>query len=243
MFLPLPILNMKPKTTCRLVVWGLLGWSTAVAIPVQPAITGNLTFTSTQGVYLEGPSNPLTIFNATGLDFNDGDANDTPIVSTNATVASATGDFASLLNSAALVRDFTFATPPGASYAVWTAGSFNFFLTAVTIDVNAPWLRIFGDGYVEGTGFSRTLGYFNLDVLASRDLTQVRGVNFSWQASSGVYESTSTSLNNVAAVREDVSVIHLLGLAWGALSGGWFVLRRGRRRLTHAQVGLARSVG
>lgn len=233
MMLPLSLFKMNPNTMWCWAVWGLFGWSTATAIPVQPAITGSLSFTSTQGVYLEGPSNPLTIFNATGLDFNDGDADDTPIVSTNATVATATGDFASLINSAALVRDFTFATPPGAAYAVWTASSFSFYLTAVTIDVNAPWLRIFGDGYVEGTGFSRTLGYFNLDVLASRDLTQVRGVNFSWQATSGVYESTPSSLNNVVAVREDVPVIHLLGLAGGALSGGWFVLGRGRRRLTH----------
>lgn len=234
MMLPLTLFKMNPNTMCRWAVWGLFGWSTATAIPVQPAITGNLSFTSTQGVYLEGPSNPLTIFNATGLDFIDGDSDDTPIVSTNATVATATGDFASLINSAALIRDFTFATPPGAAYAVWTAGSFSFYLTSVTIDVNAPWLRIFGDGYVEGTGFSRTLGYFNLDVLASRNLTQVRGVNFSWEATSGVY---------VAAVREDVPVIHLLGLAGGALSGGWFMLGRRRRRLTHPQGGLDRSVG
>lgn len=243
MIFPRTAFQMNPKTIRCLAVWALLGWSTATAIPVQPAITGNLNFSSTQGVYLEGPSDPLTIFNATGLDFNDGDSNDTPSVSTNATVASATGDFASLINTAARIRDFTFATPPGASYAVWTAGSFSFFLTSVTIDVNAPWLRIFGDGYVDGTGFSRTLGYFNLDVLASRDLTQVRGVNFSWQATSGVYENTSVTLNSVAQVNEAVPVVNLLGLAGSVLGGYWLVERRGRRRQLPSPGGLARFRG
>ena len=128
-------------------------------------------FRSTQGVYLQGSSVPLTIYNTTGLDFNDGDANDLPVVATNATVKLADGDFTPLLNTAARVRDFTFATPPGADYAVVTAGAFNFFITSVTIDVNAPWLRVFGDGYVEAAGYETTLGVFNLDVLANRTLT------------------------------------------------------------------------
>jgi hypothetical protein len=234
---------MNPKTIRLLALWGLLGWTTASATPVLPALTGNLTFTNTQGVYLQGTADPLTIYNTTGLDFNDGDPNDTPVVATNATVATATGSFLAILGSAAQVRDFTFATPPGAAYAVWTAGNFSFYLTSVTIDVNAPWLRVFGDGYVDATGYTRTLGYFNLDVLASRTLTQVRGVNFAWQATSGVYETSSVTLNNVVSVQEGVPVMELLGLAGGALSGCWLVVRRGRRRQAPPPIALAQPVG
>jgi len=61
---------MNPKTIRLLAAWGLLGWASASAIPVQPALTGDLTFSSTQGVYLQGSSVPLTIYNTTGLDFN-----------------------------------------------------------------------------------------------------------------------------------------------------------------------------
>jgi|LauGreDrversion4_2_1035121.scaffolds.fasta_scaffold211308_2 hypothetical protein len=234
---------MNPKTIRHLAVWGLLGWTTAVAIPVQPALTGSLTFTSTQGVYLQGTSVPVTIYSTTGLDFNDGDANDTPVVATNATVAAADGDFAARLNTAAQVRDFTFATPPGAAYAVVTAGAFNFFITSVTIDVNAPWLRVFGDGYVEAAGYETTLGVFNLDVLASRTLTQVRGYNFLWETTSGVSAVAPLTLSSVVAVDEGVPVMELLGLAGGALSGCWLVVRRGRRRQAPPPIALAQPVG
>jgi hypothetical protein len=234
---------MNPKTIRLLAVWGLLGWTTATAIPVQPALTGGLTFTSTQGVYLQGTSDPLTIYNTTGLDFNDGDANDTPVVPTNATVAAADGDFATLLSTAAQVRDFTFATPPGAAYAVVIAGAFNFYITSVAIDVNAPWLRVFGDGYVEAAGYETTLGYYNLDVLASRTLTQVRGYNFLWEATSGVSAVAPLTLSAVVAVDEGVPVMELLGLAGGALSGCWLVVRRGRRRQAPPPIALAQPVG
>lgn len=221
---------MNLKIMRRWAAAGLLGWTTATATPVLPALTGNLTFTSTQPVYLQGPSDPLTIYNATGLDFNDGDLNDTPVVPSNATVATATGSFLAILGSAAQVRDFAFASPPGAAYAVWNAGDFNFYLTSVTIDVNAPWLRVFGDGYVEAAGYTRTLGYFNLDVLASRTLTQVRGVSFAWQATSGVYETTPVTLNSVVSVDDGGAVMELLGIAGSALTGCWLVVSRRRRR-------------
>ncbi len=234
---------MNPKTIRLLAVWGLLGWASASAIPVQPALTGGLTFTSNQGVYLQGTSVPLTIYNTTGLDFNDGDPNDTPVVPTNATVATATGDFATLLGSAAQVRDFTFATPPDASYAVVTAGAFSFYLTSITIDVNAPWLRVFGDGYVEAAGYDTTLGYFDLNVLASRSLTQVRGFNFSWEATTGVSSVAPLTLSLApVSVDEGGPVMELLGLAGGALTGGWFVVRRARRRQDLPAVGLPQPV-
>ena len=234
---------MNPKTIRLLAVWGLLGWASASAIPVQPALTGALTFTSTQGVYLQGTSVPVTIHNTTGLDFNDGDANDTPVVPTNATVATADGDFATLLGSGAQVRDFTFATPPDAAYAVVTAGAFSFYLTSITIDVNAPWLRVFGDGYIEAAGYDTTLGVFDLNVLASRTLTQVRGYSFSWEATTGVSAVAPLTLNNVATVEEGVPVMELLGVAGGAASGCWLLARRGRRRQSPAPVGLAQPVG
>lgn len=234
---------MNPKTIRHLAVWGLLGWTTAAAIPVQPALTGSLTFTSTQGVYLQGTSVPVTIYSTTGLDFNDGDANDTPVVATNATVAAADGDFTPLLNTAAQVRDFTFATPPGAAYAVVTAGAFNFFITSVTIDVNAPWLRVFGDGYVEAAGYETTLGVFNLDVLANRTLTLVRGYNFTWEATSGVSAVAPLTLSSVVAVDEGVPVMELLALAGSVLTGGWFVARRKRRRRSVPVLVLAQSMG
>lgn len=234
---------MNPNTIRLLAVWGLLGWASASAIPVQPALTGGLTFTSTQGVYLQGTSVPLTIYNTTGLDFNDGDANDTPVVPTNATVATATGDFATLLGTAAQVRDFTFATPPDAAYAVVTAGAFSFYLTSITIDVNAPWLRVFGDGYVEAAGYDTTLGVFDLNVLASRTLTQVRGFNFNWQATEGVSSVAPLTLNALpVSVDEGVPVMELLGLAGGALTGGWFVVRRARRRQDPPAIGLPQPV-
>ena len=145
----------------------LLLVSSAVATPVFPALDGELLFTSNQTVNLVGPS-PINIHTATGLDFNDGDANDTPVVATNAVVTEAYGDFAGLLNAGAQIRDFTFATPPGGTYAVVTVGSFSFHLTTVTIDVNAPWLRLFGEGYSDAPGFDRTLGVYDLDILSSR---------------------------------------------------------------------------
>jgi len=234
---------MNPKTIRLLAAWGLLGWASASAIPVQPALTGDLTFSSTQGVYLQGSSVPLTIYNTTGLDFNDGDTNDTPIVPTNATVASATGDFATLLGSAAQVRDFTFASPPGASYAVVTAGAFSFYLTSIAIDVNAPWLRVFGDGYVERAGYDTTLGTFDLNVLASRTLTHIRGFNFSWEATSGVSSVAPLSLSvTTVAVDEGVPVMELLGVAGSVLSGCWLVVRLGRRRSAPAAAGLPQPV-
>jgi hypothetical protein len=233
---------MNPKTIRHLAVWGLLGWTTAIAIPVQPALTGNLTFTSTQAVYLQGTAVPLTIYNTTGLDFNDGDANDTPVVPTNATVGTADGDFAALLGTGAQVRDFTFATPPGAAYAVVTAGAFSFYLTSVTIDVNAPWLRVFGDGYVEAPGYDTTLGLFDLNVLANRTLTQVRGFNFSWEATSGVSSVAPLTLSSVVSVHEGAPVMGLLALSGSVLTGGWLVVRRGRRRQTAPALGLAQPV-
>lgn len=222
---------MNPKTIRLLAVWGLLGWASASAIPIPPALTGGLTFTSTQGVYLQGTSVPLTIYNTTGLDFNDGDPNDFPVVATNANVATATGDFASLLGTAAQVRDFTFATPPWSDYAVVTAGAFNFYLTSITIDVNAPWLRVFGDGYVENAGFDTTLGTFDLNVLASRTLTSVRGFNFNWQATSGISSVAPLTLSLApVAVDEGVPVMELLAVAGCLFGGVWTMVRLSRRR-------------
>ncbi|MEY3608743.1 MAG: hypothetical protein RLZZ447_1531 [Verrucomicrobiota bacterium] len=221
---------MKPKMICLLALWGLFEWTTASATSVLPSLTGGLTFTSTQGVYLQGTASPLTIHNATGLDFSDGDANDTPGVLTNATVAAASGDFASLLNTAAQVRDFTFATAPGSAYAVVNAGSFNFYLTSLATDVNAPWLRVFGQGYVEAAGYETTQGQFNLEVLASRTLTQVRGFNFYWEASSTVAQAAPMTLNAIVAVHDGASVLGLLSLSGAVLSGGWFVMSRRRLR-------------
>jgi hypothetical protein len=234
---------MNPKTIRLLAVWGLLGWTTATAVPVLSPITGSLTMTSTQGVYLQGTEVPLTIYNTTGLDFNDGDGNDYPVVATNATVASASGDFLNLLNTAGQVRDFTFATPPGGDYAVWTAGGFSFYLTSVQIDVNAPWLRVFGEGWVESIDYEPTLGNFTLNVLASRTLTQVRGFTLIWEATGPVVQTSAFSLTSVATVEEGVPVMELLGLAGCALSGCWLAVRRGRRRLAPPPVGLAQPVG
>ncbi|MFM9090775.1 MAG: hypothetical protein ACKOUK_03425 [Verrucomicrobiota bacterium] len=234
---------MNLKTIRLLAGWGLLGWTTATAVPVLSPITGSLTMTSTQGVYLQGTATPLTIYNTTGLDFNDGDPNDYPVVATNATVAAASGDFVSLLNTAGQVRDFTFAAPPGGEYAVWTAGSFSFYLTSVQIDVNAPWLRVFGEGWVESPDYEETLGNFTLNVLASRTLTQVRGFNLHWVATGPLIQTSAFTLNNVVQVEEGVPVMELLGLAGGALGGCWLVVRRGRRRQAPPPVALAQPVG
>ncbi len=212
----------------------LLLASSAVATPVFPALDGELLFTSNQTVNLVGPS-PINIHTATGLDFNDGDANDTPVVATNAVVTEAYGDFAGLRDLGAQIRDFTFATPPGGTYAVVTVGSFSFHLTTVTIDVNAPWLRLFGEGYSDAPGFDRTLGVYDLDILSSRYLNQVRSLSFYWQATTGVSASAPVTLNSTAApsssVSETVSVMDLLGLSGSVLAGCWVVKRRSRRLL------------
>jgi hypothetical protein len=212
----------------------LLLASSAVATPVLPALDGELLFTSNQTVNLVGPS-PISIHTATGLDFNDGDANDTPVVATNAVVTEAYGDFAGLLNAGAQIRDFTFATPPGGTYAVVTVGSFSFHLTTVTIDVNAPWLRLFGEGYTDAPGYERTLGVYDLDILSSRYLNQVRSLSFYWLATTGASASAPVTLNSTSApsasVAETVSVMDLLGLSGGVLAGCWVVKRRSRRLL------------
>jgi hypothetical protein len=206
----------------------------ALATPVFPALDGELLFTSNQTVNLVGPS-PLSIHTATGLDFNDGDADDTPVVATNSVVTEAYGDFAGLLNAGAQIRDFTFATPPSGSYAVVTVGSFNFHLTSVTIDVNAPWLRLFGEGYTDAPGFDRTLGVYDLDILSSRYLNQVRSLSFYWLATTGVSASAPVTLSSTSApsssVSETVSVMDLLGLSGSVLAGCWVVKRRSRRLL------------
>ncbi len=208
--------------------------SSAVATPVFPALDGELLFTSNQTVNLVGPS-PINIHTATGLDFNDGDANDVPVVATNAVVTEAYGDFAGLLNAGAQFRDFTFATPPAGSYAVVTVGGFNFHLTTVTIDVNAPWLRLFGEGYTDAPGYERTLGVYDLDILSSRYLNQVRSLSFYWQATTAVSTSAPSSLSSTSApsssVSETVSVMDLLGLSGSVLAGCWVVKRRSRRLL------------
>jgi hypothetical protein len=210
----------------------LLLASSAVATPVFPALDGELLFTSNQTVNLVGPS-PISIHTATGLDFNDGDADDTPVVATNSVVTEADGDFAGLLNLGAQIRDFTFATPPGATYAVVTVGSFNFHLTSVTIDVDAPWLRLFGAGYTDAPGFERTLGVYELDVLSSRHL--IRSLSFYWQATTGVSAAAPVTLNSTStpssSVSETVSVMDLLGLSGSVLAGCWVVKRRARRLL------------
>lgn len=204
----------------------------ALATPVLPALEGELLFTSNQTVNLVGPV-PISIHTATGLDFNDGDANDVPVVATNSVVTEADGDFAGLLNLGARIRDFTFATPPGASYAVVAVGGFSFHLTSVTIDVNAPWLRLFGEGYTDAAGFDRTLGLYSLDVLSSRYLNQVRSLVFSWEATTGVTATSPVTLNSTSApsVSETVSVMDLLGLSGSVLAGCWVVKRRSRRLL------------
>ena len=206
----------------------------ALATPVLPALEGELLFTSNQTVNLVGPS-PISIHTATGLDFNDGDFNDVPVVATNSVVSEASGDFAGLLNLGAQIRDFTFATPPGASYAVVAVGGFSFHLTSVTIDVNAPWLRLFGEGYTDAAGFDRTLGLYALDILSSRYLNQVRSLVFSWEATTGVSAAAPVTLNSTPApsssVSETVSVMDLLGLSGSVLAGCWVVKRRSRRLL------------
>jgi len=208
--------------------------SSALATPVLPALGGELLFTSNQTVTLVGPS-PLSIHTATGLDFNDGDANDVPVVATNSVVSEASGSFAPLLNLGAQIRDFTFATPPGAAYAVVAVGGFSFHLTSVTIDVNAPWLRLFGEGYTDAAGFERTLGVYELDILSSRYLNQVRNLSFYWEATTGVSAAAAVTLGATSApsssVSETVSVIDLLGLSASVLAGCWIVKRRSRRLL------------
>ncbi|MFM9090163.1 MAG: hypothetical protein ACKOUK_00260 [Verrucomicrobiota bacterium] len=205
----------------------------ALATPVLPALDGELLFTSNQAVNLVGPV-PISIHTATGLDFNDGDANDTPPVATNAVVSEASGDFAGLLNLGSRFRDFNFAPAPGPNYAVTTVGGFSFYLTSVTIDVNAPWLRLFGEGYVDAPGFERTLGFYELDILSSRYLNQVRSLTFYWETSVGVSAAAPVTLNSTSAsssVSETVSVMDLLGLSGSVLAGCWVVKRRSRRLL------------
>jgi hypothetical protein len=45
----------------------------------------------------------------------------------------------------------------------------------------APWLYITGQGYIETTGYSQTSGLFNVDVLSTRFLNQVRSCTFRWE--------------------------------------------------------------
>ncbi|MFZ9745551.1 MAG: hypothetical protein ACO3G4_02860 [Opitutaceae bacterium] len=214
----------------RLTAATLLAGS-ALATPVFPSLEGELLFTSNQAVNLVGPV-PISIHTATGLDFNDGDANDTPAVSSNAVVSEASGDFAGLLNAASLFRDFNFAPPPGAAYAVTAVGGFNFHLTSVTIDVDAPWLRLFGEGYIEAAGYERTLGVYELDVLSTRYLNQVRSLTFRWETTTGLSASSLVTLNSTSSsVSETVSVMDLLGLSGSVLAGCWVVKRRTRRLL------------
>ena len=205
--------------------------SSALATPVFPALDGELLFTSNQAVNLVGPV-PISIHTATGLDFNDGDANDTPLVATNSLVSEASGDFAGLSNVGAQIRDFSFAPPPGAAYAVTSVGGFNFHLTTVIIDVDAPWLRLFGEGYVDAAGYERTLGVFELDVLSTRYLNQVRSLTFRWETTTGVSASSLLTLNSASSsVSDTVSVMDLLGLSGSVLAGCWVVKRRTRRLL------------
>ena len=202
----------------------------ALATPVLPSLEGDLLFTSNQAVQLVGPV-PISIHTATGLDFNDGDANDTPPVTSNAVVTQAAGDFAGLQNAPALFRDFNFAPPPGAAYAVTSVGGFNFHLTSVSIDVNAPWLRLFGAGFVDAPGFARTLGVYELDILSSRYLNQVYSLTFYWETAAGVSTVAPLALNSSSSVSETVSVMDLLGLSGSVLAGCWVVKRRSRRLL------------
>lgn len=203
----------------------------ALATPVLPALEGELLFTSNQTVNLVGPV-PISIHTATGLDFNDGDANDTPVVSSNAVVTQASGDFAGLLNAAALFRDFSFAPPPGAAYAVTTVGGFNFHLTSVHIDINAPWLSLFGEGYIDAPGRQRTLGLYELDVQSSRFLNQVVYLSFHWETTAAAASVAPLTLNSTSSsVSETVSVMDLLGLSGSVLAGCWVVKRRSRRLL------------
>jgi hypothetical protein len=51
------------------------------------------------------------------------------------------------------------------------------------------------------------------------------------------------TLSAVVAVDEGVPVMELLGLAGGALSGCWLVVRRGRRRQAPPPIALAQPVG
>jgi hypothetical protein len=203
----------------------------ALATPVLPALEGELLFTSNQAVNLVGPM-PISIHTATGLDFNDGDANDTPLVATNSVVSEASGNFAGLLNVGAQIRDFSFAPPPGAANPVTSVGGFNFHLTTVIIDVDAPWLRLFGEGYVDAAGYERTLGVFELDVLSTRYLNQVRSLTFRWETTTGVSASSLLTLNSASSsVSDTVSVMDLLGLSGSVLAGCWVVKRRTRRLL------------
>lgn len=203
----------------------------ALATPVLPALDGDLLFTSNQTVNLVGPS-PLHIHTATGLDFNDGDANDVPVVATNSVVSQASGSFAGLLNLGARIRDFTFATPPGAAYPVVAVGGFSFHLTSVTIDVNAPWLRLFGAGYTDAAGFERTLGLYELDIQSSRYHNQVVFLSFHWETDASTANVASLTVNSTSSsVSDSVSVLDLLGLSSSVLAGCWIVKRRSRRLL------------
>jgi hypothetical protein len=151
-------------------------------LPVPRALTGGLTFNSNQTVLLRGTGSPLTIFNTTGLDFNDGDPDDTPIVSTNSIITIASGDFSSLLSASGQIRDLTFAQPAGSAYPTVTSNPFNFYVTSMEARTEAPWLYITGQGYIETTGYSQTSGLFNVNVLSTRFLNQVRSCDFRWQA-------------------------------------------------------------
>jgi hypothetical protein len=98
--------------------------------------------------------------------------------------------------------------------------------------VNAPWLRLFGEGYVDAPGFERTLGFYELDILSSRYLNQVRSLTFFWETASGASAVASLTLNSTSSsVSETVSVMDLLGLSGSVLAGCWVVKRRSRRLL------------
>ena len=101
--------------------------------------------------------------------------------------------------------------------------------------MNAPWLRLFGEGYVDAPGFERTLGFYELDILSSRYLNQVRSLTFFWETASGASAVASLTLSSTSApsssVSETVSVMDLLGLSGSVLAGCWVVKRRSRRLL------------
>jgi hypothetical protein len=142
-------------------------------LPVPPALIGGLTFNSTQTILLQSTGSPITILNATGLDFIDGD---------NSIVTVVSGDFSSLLNVSGQIRDLTFAAPAGSSYPTVTANPFDFYVTSMGSRVEPPWLYITGQGYIQTPGYEATLGQFNVDVLSSRFLNQIRSCTFRWEA-------------------------------------------------------------
>lgn len=98
-------------------------------------------------------------------------------------VATATGDYASLVGSAGIINDFYF-IPSSPITPLWSVGGISFAMTSLeydkrTLHNNSHNIEIFGTGVLTATGFEDTPGFWNFTGQGANN------ANFSWSASSG----------------------------------------------------------